>query len=98
MSQTRIKRKKSSNGRRSSWYWMTWGTIAAYTTLSGKMAAPAWAQQSRTPSTVQAPGQTQGLLIHQFDIPSGPLDGALNAFQTTTGVSVVVPKDSMRNI
>ena len=98
MSQTRIKRKKPSNGRRSSWYWMTWGTIAAYTTISGKMVAPAWAQQSSTPSTVQAPGQTRGLLIHQFDIPSGPLDGALNAFQTTTGVSVVVPKDSMRNI
>ncbi len=98
MSQTRIKRKKFSNGRRSSWYWMTWGTIAAYTTLGGKMVALAWAQQPRTPTIVQAPGQTQGLLIHQFNIPSVPLDGVLNAFQTTTGVSVVVPKDSMRNV
>ena len=101
MSQSRIKirpEKVIKNKARGPKYWMAVGTLAAYTTFGSKAVMRAYAQEHK-PATIGAPsGQTNGLSIRRFEVPSGNLSDVLPKFEQTAGVSVVVPDDSMNGI
>lgn len=96
----RIKiRKKKADRRRGPKYWMAVGTLAAYTTFGSKAVSKAYAQQDRSlPPTINSSGQTQALPARRFDIPPGPLDSVLTAFQNVAAIRVVVPQDSIKSI
>lgn len=74
--------------------WMTIGTLAAYTALgAAKPAMAAAAKGVATGGGLQA----ATLPLKKFDIPAGPLEQAITAFEKTTGlkVKVVLPDGTL---
>lgn len=69
-------------------YWVTLGTLAAYSAAgTGKLAVA----QTNSPALHEpAPDQIQALPIRQYDIPAGPLEAALSAFEAVSGIEVGV--------
>src|SRR3984957_9977487 len=65
--------------------WLTAGTVAAYAAVSITRAMPARAQDVHA---VPANGKEQNLTVRRWDIPAGPLEAAINAYQRVTGVDV----------
>jgi catecholate siderophore receptor len=101
LSQTRIKIKKKSRVRKSRHavgYWMAVGTVAAYTSFGSDAVFKVSAQQANSAPTVQTSGQTHGVTVLRFDIPTGTLESVLAAYQTTAHFTVTVPRDSMLGI
>ena len=82
-------------------YWLAMGTMGAlmaYSAVGGKTVVPAYAMEniggvkgSYVTAQAQAP-------VHRFDIPPGPLDDVLNAFQSVTGLRVQVENDNLRTL
>ncbi|HEY1462500.1 MAG TPA: TonB-dependent siderophore receptor [Terriglobales bacterium] len=106
MSQSRIKAKPKPESKnktskmRGPTYWMAVGTLAAYTTLGGKGVTKAYAQQGRAtanPSVISS-GQTQSLTVRRFDIAPGTLEIVLAAFERDSGIHMLLPNDSMKDI
>lgn len=96
-------RKNSKRARRRGpRYWVvavgTMGMLVAYTVGSSRAVTLAYAQETRGTSTIASlEGQTKAQQI-RFDIPPGPLETVLDAFQKATGLQVVVPREEMRAI
>jgi catecholate siderophore receptor len=67
--------------------WLTAGTVAAYAAVSITRAIPARAQDIHA---VQANGKEQSLTVRRWDIPAGPLEAAISAYQRVTGVDVTL--------
>jgi catecholate siderophore receptor len=67
------------------------GTLAAYSAVGAHQKA--MAQQITGTGRAGSAGQT--LVVRRFDIPAGPLDAVLAAFQSTTGWIVTVPDPAL---
>ncbi len=67
--------------------WLTAGTVAAYAAVSITRAMPARAQDIHA---VPANGKEQSLTVRRWDIPAGPLEAAISAYQRVTGVDVTL--------
>ena len=65
--------------------WLTAGTVAAYAAVSITRAMPARAQDIHA---VPANGKEQSLTVRRWDIPAGPLEAAISAYERVTGVDV----------
>ena len=95
----RNKHKKSS-WRQSTKHWMTAGTLGALVTCSAfdvKAAISTIPTKSPTGwEAVYATIQTQQ--PQRFDIPPGPLETVLMAFQNITEIKVLVPDDKLRTL
>ena len=79
---------------------MAVGTLAAYSTFGSKAVMRAYAQEHK-PVTVGAPsGQTNGLAVSAGSrFPPGNLgDDMLPKFEQTSGLTVLMPTDSMPGI
>lgn len=77
----RIKFKKRSTSKA----WVAVGTLAAYSAVGGGKAALA---QNRAGGTRGAAEASQTLVVRRFDIPAGPLDPSLAAFQAASGWTI----------
>jgi len=96
---TRIKiRPKKSRKPASPKYWMAVGTLAAYSSFGTVAIAQNYAQDRQTPSTNHFTAQTQGLPVRRFDIPPGPLDSVIAAYQNVANLKVIIPRDSVRTV
>ena len=96
---TRIKiRPKKSRKPASPKYWMAVGTLAAYSSFGTVAIAQNYSQDRQTPSTNNFTAQTQGLPVRRFDIPPGPLDSVIAAYQNVANLKVIIPRDSIRTI
>ena len=96
---TRIKiRPKKSRKPASPKYWMAVGTLAAYSSFGTVAIAQNYSQDRQTPSTNNFTAQTQGLPVRRFDIPPGPLDSVIAAYQNVAKLKVIIPRDSIRTI
>jgi catecholate siderophore receptor len=67
--------------------WFTAGTVAAYAAVSITRAIPARAQDIHA---APANSKEQSLTVRRWDIPAGPLEAAISAFQRVTGVDVTL--------
>jgi catecholate siderophore receptor len=100
---TKKNRKKAlaNQEKRGPRYWLAMGTMGAlmaYSAVGSQTVIPAYAmgnignvKGSYVMARAQAP-------VHQFDIPPGPLDTVLNAFQSITGLRVQLANDNMGNV
>ncbi|HEX7150898.1 MAG TPA: TonB-dependent siderophore receptor [Thermoanaerobaculia bacterium] len=72
------------------------GTLVAYTIFHGSVEE---ALAAATPAPTPAPSAAE-LPVRRFDIAAGPLDGALRAFEETSGVTINVrfPREVLRNL
>jgi len=88
---------KKWQGRRNKGFrrreWIAVGTLAAYAAMGASRPALA-AVKNRT---AEDNGQTATLPLKRFDIPAGPLEQALAAYEKTTGVhvKVVLPENTI---
>lgn len=95
------KKRADNFEKRGTRYWLAMGTMGAlmaYSAVGSQTVVPAYAMEnlgnfkgSYMIARAQAP-------VHQFDIPQGPLDNVLNAFQSVTGFQVKVANESLRNL
>src|ERR1700733_11909122 len=65
--------------------WLTAGTVAAYAAVSITRAMPARAQDIRA---VPPNAKEQNLTVRRWDIPAGPLQASISAYQRVTGLDV----------
>ena len=101
----RKSKKKSSNRarKRGPRYWVvalgTMGALVAYTVGNSRAVALAYVRDARGGGwqAASSPAQTQ-TPARRFDIPPGPLDAVLSAFQSVTGWRALVPIDAIRSI
>jgi catecholate siderophore receptor len=95
------KKALASGEKRGTRYWLAMGTMGAlmaYSAVGSKTVIPAYAMEgigNFKGSYVMAKAQTP---VYPFDIPQGPLDNVLNAFQGVTGWRVQVANESIRNL
>jgi catecholate siderophore receptor len=75
--------------------WLTLGTAAVYAAVSLTRSSPTWAQSATTPDT--KPREQQSLSVRRLEIPAGPLDVTLAAYQRITGIDVTyaVPAETI---
>jgi catecholate siderophore receptor len=80
---------------RSARTWLTLGTAAAYAAVSLTRTSPTWAQNANTPNTKAR--EQQSLSVLRLEIPAGPLDVTIAAYQRITGVDVTynVPAETI---
>src|ERR1700733_9578126 len=80
---------------RSARTWLTLGTAAAYAAVSLTRSSPTWAQNATTPNS--KPREQQNLSVRRLEIPAGPLDVTLAAYQRITGIDVTynVPAEAI---
>ena len=67
--------------------WLTAGTVAAYAAVSITRAMPARAQDIHA---VPANSKEQSLTVRRWEIPAGPLEAAISAYERVTGVDVTL--------
>jgi catecholate siderophore receptor len=74
--------------------WIAMGTLAAYAAMGGARSALAAGAETE-PNGDGAPAAT--LPLKRFDIPAGPLDQAIAAYEKTTGlrVKIVLPEGTL---
>jgi catecholate siderophore receptor len=66
--------------------WLTLGTAAAYAAVSITKSLPAWTQN---PTNANGkPKEQQSLTVRRLDIPAGPLDATISAYEHSTGFDV----------
>jgi catecholate siderophore receptor len=82
-------------GRR---YWVAVGTLAAYSAAGGGKTA--WAQAKRAdPRQVSATADpTKVLTVRRYNIPAGPLETVLDAFEKTSGVRTIFNQPGIRTL
>jgi catecholate siderophore receptor len=92
---------KNRNKKRACWpevyKWLAAGTLVVYTAVGSKTVSLAQAQDAAgapNPSGSQA----QALLVRQFDIPAGPLDGVLRSFGDATELQIELTNPAIRTI
>ena len=80
--------------------WAAMGTLVAYSAVGSKTFNVARAQDVQRPGPANGSiSQTQGSQpVRRFDIPAGPLDSVLAAFEQVTGFSVSVSKEGIRSL
>jgi catecholate siderophore receptor len=99
MSQSRIKvRPEKIKKSRGPKYWMAVGTLAAYSTFGSKAVMRAYAQDHKPVKVGTQSGQTNSLAVVRFEIPSGNLGDVLPKFEQTSGLTILLPTDTMRGI
>ncbi|HWM89631.1 MAG TPA: TonB-dependent siderophore receptor [Thermoanaerobaculia bacterium] len=98
-------RKRSRSPR-----WLFLGALAASTSMAGRLAPNAFAQELELakPSLAAlmdeawmaklAPVQTSGMPALRFDIPPGPLGTALDAFESAAGVRIEIEDQAIRSL
>ncbi len=101
---TRCTKKKTSNSSGGSWpvayRWAAMGTLVAYSAVGSKTINVARAQDLQRPRPANSSvSQTQGSqpVLH-FNIPAGPLDSVLTAFEGVTGFHVNVSNQGIRQL
>jgi hypothetical protein len=67
--------------------WLTLGTVAAYAAVSISKSMPAWAQDAASHITGK-PQEQQSLTVRRLNIPAGPLDAVLRAYEASTGIDI----------
>ncbi len=74
--------------------WLAVGTVAAYAAVSMTRAIPAWAQNATAPNSN---GKEQNLTVRRLDIPAGPLDVTMQAYERESGIAVTfsLPADTL---
>jgi catecholate siderophore receptor len=77
--------------------WLTLGTVAAYAAVSITKSVPAWAQDAAPNLANNKPKEQQNLTVRRLDIPPGPLDATLKAYEAITGIEVsfLIPADTI---
>jgi catecholate siderophore receptor len=83
-----IQSKKKKGRKRS--VWLTLSTMAAYAAVSVARSSPAAAQRSGDTNASRNPQGEQSLTVRRFQIPAGPLDSAITAFEHATGAPIRV--------
>jgi catecholate siderophore receptor len=85
--------KQTGPARALGYGWVAMGTLAAYAAMGA--VRPALAAARANPTLDGAPSAT--LPLKRFNIPAGPLDQAIAAYEKTTGlkVRVLLPKDAL---
>src|ERR1700722_16752320 len=78
--------EKQPGRTRSGRTWLTLSTVAAYAAVSITKPLPAWAQDATTANS--KPREQQNLTVRRLDIPAGPLDEIIHAYERVTGVDV----------
>ncbi len=93
-------RKKHGNGMGQAKYWMAMGTMGALLASAPVSALAESPRASRiAPSVLEAIyGGVQAQQTQRFDIPPGPLETVLAAFQKLTGLQALVPNEKLRSI
>jgi len=80
--------------------WLAMGTLVAYSAVGSETVDVAFAQD--LPNVVRsgpAAGQTQGSQpTRRFDIPAGPLDTVLGAFEQATQIAITISKEGLRSL
>ena len=66
--------------------WLALGTLAAYTVMGASRSAVATTPREDGLATGEAPATTKP--VRQFNIPAGPLDAAISAYEQVTGLRV----------
>jgi catecholate siderophore receptor len=96
----RSNRKKRAEGSWPEVYkWLATGTLVVYTAVGSRAVPAVYAQQAPSRVEVTQPADaTAGLVVQRFDIPGGPLDGVLDAFQQATEIEVAVAIEAIRGI
>ena len=90
---------KKANARKTAFIgsrgWIAAGTLAAYAVMSGTKSALALAKEKVDPSGTT--GSEATLPLKRFDIAAGPLDGAIEAYEKATGltVKIVLPSGTL---
>jgi catecholate siderophore receptor len=90
MTRKRIAGSKKSPGRAMFWGtrgWIAAGTLAAYAVIGGTRSSLAEKEKS-DPAGSSAAQAT--LPLRKFDIAAGPLDGAVEAYEKATGLTVKI--------
>lgn len=111
-------RKRSGSRPR----WLVLGALAATTSMGGRLATNAYAQENHDQvvparrfelplefgktsliammnnAEWAAAGQGRNETVHRFDIPPGPLDTAIAAFEAKTGIDVQIASDPIGDI
>src|SRR6201996_2314420 len=77
------RRPELTRGRRA---WLTLGTVAAYAAVSITKSVPAWAQDAAANGKAK---EQQNLTVRRLDIPAGPLDATIKAYEGITGIEVL---------
>ena len=77
--------------------WVAVGTLAAYTALGSRSTALAKGVELDTSGDDGPPLQGQQPVL-RYDIPAGPLETVLSAFQTVSSVALTLPTDSIKNL
>lgn len=94
------RRRKGRAGRRGLRYWIVsagaMGALVAYTVGNSRAVALAYAPAAGPlPAAARQEGQAPAA---RFDIPPGPLDAVLDAFQRVTGVRVTASLAAIRGV
>ncbi len=77
--------------------WIAAGTLAAYAVMAGTKSAQAEKEKGDPPGSSAAEAT---LPLKKFDIAPGPLDGAVEAYEKATGltVKIMLPAGTLRRI
>jgi catecholate siderophore receptor len=77
--------------------WLTLGTAAAYAAFSFAKSTPVWAQDPDSTSGSGKHREQQGLTVRRLNIPAGPLDTTISAYERIAGIEVVfsIPADTI---
>ncbi len=78
--------------------WVAMGTLVAYTAIGGQKVV--LAQASKNPAGTQNTSpQTQAALpTRRFDVPAGPLEEILPAFDSASGLHLIMPDSNVGKI
>ena len=93
------KKKQNRSKRRGPKHWIvavgTMGILVAYTVGNSRAVSLGYARRTVETTHSQLQEQSQ---VHRFNIPHGPLETVLNAFESVTGLSVRLVDEKMRGI
>jgi catecholate siderophore receptor len=96
------KGNRAKSKQRGPRYWVAMGTMSAllaYTPISSKAAAPSPGLSSYSAwEIIYQQDPNKAGQVSRFDIPPGPLDTVLTAFQNLTGLQVIFPSSDIKSI
>lgn len=77
--------------------WLATGVLVAYSAVGGRVVAPAFAQAAPG-SAGQTQSSSQQNRTYQFNIPAGPLDDVVDAFEEAAGVDIELARTGISGI
>jgi hypothetical protein len=96
-----VKNKKKLSRRSGPKFWMSVGAMGALAACAAFSDDPSGLAHAQSPRrsfpAIYFRGQAQAR-TYRFDIPPGPLDAALGAFQRVTGWRVILKQDEIGSI